>query len=114
MAHYAFLNDDNIVVSVITGVDENITQTDSDGNIVGGTSEAWENFYSSLPWFNGLTCKRTSFNGNYRKNYAAIGDTYDENRDAFIAPKPNCHSEVYLNETTCRWECPSEEHIGTL
>jgi hypothetical protein len=44
MAHYALINSDNTVVQVITGVDENITQTDTDGTQVGGSSEAWENF----------------------------------------------------------------------
>ena len=48
--------------------------------------------------------KQTSYNGNMRKNYAGIGDTYDEDRDAFIAPKP--YPSWTLNETTCRWEAP--------
>ena len=48
--------------------------------------------------------KQTSYNGNMRKNYAGIGDTYDENRDAFISPKP--YPSWTLNETTCRWEAP--------
>ena len=45
-----------------------------------------------------------SYNGNMRKNYAGIGDTYDEDRDAFISPKP--YPSWTLNETTCRWEAP--------
>lgn len=88
MAHYALINSDNIVVQVITGIDENIIQTDTDGTVVGGSSEAWENFYSSLPWFAGLYCKRTSYNNNIRKQYAGIGFTYDTNVDIFIAPQP--------------------------
>jgi hypothetical protein len=48
--------------------------------------------------------KQTSYNGNMRKNYAGIGDTYDEDRDAFISPKP--YPSWTLNETTCRWEAP--------
>ena len=48
--------------------------------------------------------KQTSYNGNMRKNYAGIGDTYDENRDAFISPQP--YPSWTLNETTCRWEAP--------
>ena len=107
MAHYALLDENNIVVNVITGIDENIVQTDLDSTLVGGTSEAWEQFYASLPWFEGLTCKRTSYNAKttgFRKNYAGIGYTYDENRDAFIAPKP--FESWILNEQTCRWVAP--------
>jgi len=88
MAHYAFINNENIVVKVITGVDENIIQTDIDGSQVGGSAEAWENFYSNQPWHNGLTCKRTSYNNNIRKQYAGIGYTYDPVNDVFITPQP--------------------------
>lgn len=104
MAHYALINSENIVVNVITGVDENIIQTDLDGTQVGGSSEAWEDFYGSRFWFEGLYCKRTSYNGNIRKNYAATGYTYDAGRDAFIAPKP--FDSWVLNEDTCRWQAP--------
>ena len=104
MAHYALFNNENIVVQVITGVDESVTQVDDNGNTVGGTSEAWEQFYASLPWFSGLTCKRTSYNGNIRKNYAGIGYTYDPLRDAFIPPKP--YPSWLLIESTCQWEAP--------
>ena len=47
---------------------------------------------------------QTSYNNNFRKNHAGIGYTYDEDRDAFIAPKP--YNSWVLNETTCRWEAP--------
>ena len=104
MAHYALLNG-STVVQVITGVHEDETQVDSDGSIVGGSSEAWESFYASRPWFRNLTCKRTSYNGNYRKNYAGIGYTYDADRDAFIPPKP--FASWVLNEDTCRWDSPT-------
>lgn len=88
MAHYALIDANNIVRQVITGVDETQTQIDLDGSIVGGSSEAWEDFYSSLPWFEGLTCKRTSYNHRIRKQYAGIGFTYDPIADVFIAPQP--------------------------
>ena len=88
MAHYALINDENIVVQVITGVDENETQVDLDGTEVGGSSEAWEDFYQTRPWFEGLTCKRTSYNNNIRKQYAGIGFTYDPVADVFIVPQP--------------------------
>lgn len=88
MAHYALIDQDNLVVHVITGVDENLIQTDLDGTSVGGSSQAWEDFYSSRPWFEGLICKRTSYNGRIRKQYAGIGYTYDSEADVFISPQP--------------------------
>jgi hypothetical protein len=104
MAHYALINENNIVVQVITGVDENIIQTDLDGTQVGGSSEAWENFYASQPQFVGLTCKRTSYNGNIRANYASVGGKYDPAFDVFIAPQP--YPSWKLNYTTYQWEAP--------
>jgi hypothetical protein len=97
MAHYAFLDADNIVTEVITGKDE--TET-----IEGLDTETW---YGN---FRGQLCKRTSYNSNIRFNYAGIGYTYDDGRDAFIAPKTNCHPEEVLDETNCRWNCANEEH----
>lgn len=93
MAHYAFLNDQNVVIEVITGKDENEL-------LDGLTPEEW---YSN---FRLLKCIRTSYNGNIRKNFAGIGYTYDEERDAFIPPRP--FESWTLNEETCRWECPVE------
>ena len=104
MAHYALINSDNMVVQVITGVDEDVIQTDLDNTQVGGSSEAWENFYASQPWHEGLTCKRTSYNGNIRKNFAGVGFVYDAAFDAFIAPQP--FPSWKLNYTTYKWEAP--------
>ena len=87
MAHYAFLNK-NIVTKVIVGVDEDVTQTDVDGTLVGGSTEAWEQFYENQLWHLGLTCKRTSYNNNFRGIYAGIGYTYDADADVFVAPLP--------------------------
>jgi len=98
MAHYAFLDENNIVIEVIVGIDE--TQL-----IEGLDPETW---YSN---FRGQTCKRTSYNGNIRKNYAGIGYTYDSQRDAFIAPKPN--DEIGFDENTCQWIVP-EVNFETL
>lgn len=75
MAHYAFLDENNIVTEVITGVDE--TEL-----IEGLDTETW---YGN---FRGQTCKRTSYNGNIRKQYAGIGFKYDADADVFIAPQP--------------------------
>jgi hypothetical protein len=95
MAHYAFLDDNNIVTEVIVGIDE--TEL-----IEGIAPETW---YGN---FRGQTCKRTSYNNNIRKNYAGIGYSYDSVRDAFIPPK--CHDEATLNEDTCLWSCDNTEH----
>jgi hypothetical protein len=100
MAHYAFLNENNIVTEVITGVEEETIQTDLNGTQVGGSSEAWEIFYGNI---RNQICKRTSYNGNYRKNYAGVGYTYNEELDAFIPPKP-IDGNWELNEETCIWE----------
>ena len=104
MAHYAFLDENNIVTEVITGVHEYITQIDVDGTEVGGSTEAWETFYGN---FRGQVCKRTSYNNNIRKNFAAVGYTYDPIRDAFIMPKPAINA--ILDEITCTWTIPEVE-----
>ena len=99
MGHYAFLNMQNIVTEVIVGKDE----TDGPTN--------WEIHYGN---FREQVCKRTSYNTKggvhanggtpFRKNYAGIGYTYDETRDAFIPPQP--YDSWVLNETSCLWEAP--------
>jgi len=86
MAHYAFLDGNNVVVKVIVGIDETQTQVDTDGKVVGGSTEAWEKFYESQAIHAGLTCKRTSYNGTIRGTYAGIGYTYDPVADEFVAP----------------------------
>ena len=91
MAHYAFLDENNIVTKVIVGVDE--TEL-----IEGLDPETW---YSN---FKNQTCKRTSYNNNYRKNFAGVGFTYDKQRDAFIAPEPE--DAIGFDEETCRWIVP--------
>jgi hypothetical protein len=91
MAHYAFLNQDNIVTEVIVGIDE--TEL-----IEGLDPETW---YGN---FRGQVCKRTSYNGSIRKNYAGIGFTYDSNLDAFIPPK--IFESWVLDESTARWQAP--------
>lgn len=99
MAHYAYLNQDNIVTSVIVGKDENNLGID------------WEAYYGA---------KRTSYNTvggvhllggvPFRKNYAGIGYTYDQQRDAFIPPQP--FQSWILNEETCLWEAPVSKPDG--
>lgn len=91
MAHYAFLDKDNIVTEVIVGIDENEL-------IEGKNTETW---YGE---FRNQKCVRTSYNSRIRKNYAGIGFTYNETLDAFIPPKP--FNSWSLNEETCNWEAP--------
>jgi hypothetical protein len=97
MAHYAFLDDNNIVTEVITGIDE--TET-----IEGLTPEEW---YGK---FRGQRCVRTSYNGNIRYNFAGVGFTYDPIDDAFIYPILCDHDELVLNELK-RWECSNSAHL---
>ena len=93
MAHYAFITD-GIVTEVIVGVDESEL-------IEGLDTETW---YAN---FRGQNCKRTSYNGKIRKNYAGIGYTYDETRDAFVPPKPD--NQIGFDEETCQWIVPEPE-----
>ena len=95
MAHYAFLDENNMVIEVIVGRNED--------EIVDGISN-WEEYYSLKR--NGKRCIRTSYNGNIRKNYASVGFKYDEERDAFIPPQP--YISWVLNEDTCLWNPPIE------
>lgn len=106
MAHYAFLDENNVVTEVIVGKNE--------------SNYDWEQHYGN---FRAQLCKRTSYNTKggiyydpetnqpaadqskaFRKNYAGIGFTYDPVRDAFIPPKP--FNSWVLNEQTCLWEAP--------
>ena len=108
MAHYAFLDENNIVTEVIVGKNEGDDEVD------------WEAHYGA---FRGQTCKRTSYNTHggvhnngstpIRKNYAGIGYTYDSERDVFIPPKP--YNSWVLNEDTCLWDAPvaMPEDAGT-
>lgn len=99
MAHYAFLNEHNIVTEVIVGKDEGQDGVD------------WEQHYGAL---RKQTCKRTSYNAfagthvsgapGFRKNFAGIGYIYDAQRDAFIPPKP--YPSWMLDEECCIWYAP--------
>lgn len=91
MAHYAFLDHNNIVTEVIVGVDE--TEL-----IDGLDPETWYGNYR------GQRCVRTSYNGNIRGRYAGIGFTYDPERDVFLAPRP--YPSWVLNEDTTEWVPP--------
>ena len=92
MAHYAFLDENNIVTEVIVGRDE--------WEEVEGITD-WEQAYSEV---RGQACKRTSYNGNIRYNYAGIGYSYDPIDDAFIPPAPCNHPELTLTSQK-NWNC---------
>lgn len=99
MAHYAFLDENNIVVEVIVGKNESENGID------------WEKYYGD---FRGLVCKRTSYNTianahreggtPYRGNYAGVGHSYDPELDVFLPPKPS--EDCILNTSTFTWDCP--------
>ena len=89
MAHYAFLDSNNVVTEVIPGKDEGEDGVD------------WEQFYGDV---RGQVCKRTSYHGNIRKNYAGIGYTYREDIDAFVPP------QIYASWTldaNAQWQPPT-------
>ena len=83
MSHFAKLNN-NVVTEVI------VSEQDFINSGAVGDSFLWV---------------QTSYNGNFRKNYAAVGYTYDKTKDAFIAPKP--YPSWTLVEDTCQWEAPT-------
>jgi hypothetical protein len=93
MAHFAKVNEDNIVEQVI--VVSNDDCVDENGN---ESEEVGAAFCTSLL---GGTWLQTSYNSNFRKNYAGIGYVYDSVKNAFIAPQPS--EDFVFNEDTCRW-----------
>lgn len=103
MAHFAELDNNNVVKQVIVVNNNELLDNGVESETKG------IQFCQSLFGGNWI---QTSYNGNIRKNYAGIGYTYDPDRNAFIAPKFNCHPEEVLNEDTCRWECNNAEHLA--
>ena len=99
MAHYAFIDENNIVTEVIVGKDEN--------ELLDGLSP--EEWYRN---FRGLTCIRTSYNSKIRFNFAGVGFTYDPIDDAFIAPMPECGHEALLLNDKKRWECVTCDELS--
>jgi len=95
MAHFAQIDNNNIVTRVIVVANEELLDNGVESEVKGVA------FCQSL--FGG-NWKQTSYNANIRKNYAGIGYTFDAGRDAFIAPQP--FASWVLDESTCRWEAP--------
>jgi hypothetical protein len=99
MAHFAKLDENNIVLEV--NVVDNDNLLDSNGIEQESLGVAFLTI-----WSGGYTnWKQTSYSGSFRKNYAGIGFSYDSVRDAFIAPQP--FSSWSLNEETCIWQPPT-------
>jgi hypothetical protein len=101
MAHFAQLDESNIVTQVIVVHNNELLDNGVESEAKGAA------FCQSLLGGNWI---QTSYNGNIRKNYAGIGFTYDQTRDAFIPPKADCHTEETLDEETCLWVCTNPEH----
>lgn len=98
MAHFAQLNANNQVLQVIVINNQELINSAGveDENL--GIAFCQQLFGPSTLW------KQTSYNGNFRKNYASVGYTYDAGRNAFIPPKP--YNSWVLDETTCQWKAP--------
>jgi len=96
MAHFARLNENNIVTEIIVVNNNEI--------LFNGVESEYKGTVFCQSLFGG-NWKQTSYNSNIRKNYAGIGYTYDAERDAFIAPKP--FNSWVLDEATCRWQAPT-------
>tara|TARA_R110000868_G_scaffold187255_1_gene429752 strand:- start:3487 stop:3783 length:297 start_codon:yes stop_codon:yes gene_type:complete len=97
MAHYAYLDENNVVVDIIVGKNET--------ELIDGLHP--EAYYAlGTPY----TVKRTSFNGRIRYNFAGLGYTYDPEADAFIPLKSMCHPGVILDTSNYRWVCDNAEH----
>lgn len=102
MAHFAELDANNIVLRVIVVSNEMLHDENGVESEAVGIAFCHLLFGADTRWV------QTSYNGNFRKNYAAIGDVYDAARDAFIAPKPEGNGWI-LDEETCRWHNPELE-----
>ena len=98
MAHFAKLDENNMVLQVHVVHNNEILDEN-------GIEQEQKGIDFLINWSGGYTLwKQTSYNGNFRKNYAGIGYSFDEQRNAFIPPKP--FNSWVLNESTCQWEAP--------
>lgn len=98
MAHFAQLNENNVVMQVIAVHNNELLTEDGKENELLGIAFCQSIFGANTAWV------QTSYNGNFRKNYAGIGYTYDHEFDAFIPPKPFLN--WVLNKNTCQWQAP--------
>ena len=104
MAHFAEIDENNVVLQVIVVSNDAIDPNDEEATGIAFLTS----LYGHSNW------KQTSIHHNIRKNFAFIGSIYDEIRDAFIQEKANCHSEEIFDEETCRWGCTNPKHLEEL
>lgn len=102
MAHFAKLDQNNVVLQVIVVRNEDILDDQGQESESIGVEFCQQLFGANTHWI------QTSYNGNKRKNYAGVGYTYDQVRDAFISPQPQGDGWV-LDEETCQWRNPELE-----
>ena len=92
MSHWAEIDENNVVIRVLVGDNNEPDEGEAFMNSLGGT------------WV------KTSYNATIRKSFAGVGFTYNATIDAFVAPK--CHDEATLNEETALWDCGNENHVN--
>lgn len=94
MSHWAEIDENNFVIRVLVGNNDEADEGKSVMESLGGT------------WV------QTSYNATFRANYAGIGFSYDPVNDVFIPPKPECqHDEIELDQNTFRWNCTNASHL---
>ena len=98
MAHFAQLDENNVVLKVIVVHNNELLDENGQENEFRGAAFCQSLFGADTVWV------QTSYNGNFRKNYAGKGFTYDQQKDAFIPPQP--FPSWVLNEGTCQWTAP--------
>ena len=99
MAHFAELDENNIVQRVIVVANAEL--------LINGVENEAKGIEFCQSLFGG-NWVQTSFNSSFRKRFAGIGHSYDANKDAFITPK--CHEEALLDESICQWNCNNSDH----
>jgi hypothetical protein len=92
MSHWAEIDENNVVIRVLVGDNNEPDEGEAFMNSLGGT------------WV------KTSYNATIRKSFAGVGFTYNSTIDAFVPPK--CHDEATLNEETALWDCGNENHVN--
>ena len=101
MAHFVELDDNNVVIRGIVVHNNEL--------LIDGVENEQKGIDFCVAHYGG-TWIQTSYNGNFRKNYAGAGMSYDLTRDAFIPLKSACHEDETLDEQTCQWNCSNAEH----